>query len=126
MIKIAGVVRVILMSTVSHVFFNSIKYLLFIVVIDIVLGVGLYVLDGFDITVSSLKNVMFLEVALLFIVGGLLDFSQAQTTAGMRRFLGDKGAKYSTKKHVEAQKRGAALVLTGVWLMALTLTLDLI
>jgi hypothetical protein len=114
------------MRLVSLILLKSLKYFLIIVTFDAILGFGLYLYTGFDIAAGVLSDILILEVAFLFILSGLLDFSQAQTTVSFRRLLGDPDSEYSADKHREAQVRGAMLVLTGVWVILLAVALSLL
>ena len=114
------------MWQVSLILLKSIKYFLIIVGFDAFLGLGLFLYYGYDIAAGSMGDISILEVAFLFILGGVLDFSQARTTASTRRLLGDPDSQYSAEKHREAQARGATLILTGVWVTFFAVALDLL
>lgn len=80
------------------------------------------ILLGHDFAMDLLGNIVFLQIAVLFIAAGLADFSQSFGSINLRKLLGSK-VDYSRKKHEETQRSAAALVISGVWLILFVLVL---
>jgi len=113
------------MGSARDVLFKSAKYLLILGIFDAVLGGLFFLIYGIEATIVALDDTVILEFAFCLIIGGLFDFSQAQTTIEMRKIVfGEKKIKYSASRHAEAQKRGAAIILAGVWVILLALAIS--
>jgi hypothetical protein len=85
------------------------------------LAVGL--LLGFGAGVALFDAATFVEMALMFLAGGLYDWSQSEWMVGFRRVTGDKDAVYSRERHGEADRKGISFLLAGCYFLLLAIAL---
>jgi hypothetical protein len=67
--------------------------------------------------VGIVGDMMLIEVAILFLIAGLIDFSSSIGAAQFRKtILGSKRG-YSQSVHKEAERKAAVLLLAGVFIL---------
>ncbi len=98
------------------------------------IAVGLLVADGaaaYGLTLLSyrftetLGDLMLVEVAILFIMAGLLDFSSSVGAVQFRKTILGSKQEYSSSAHKEAEKKALVFLLDGVILLFLLVALAL-
>jgi hypothetical protein len=78
-------------------------------------GMGLF---GFSF-VEAIGDLMLVEVAILFLVAGLIDFSSSVGAVQFRRAVLGSKQDYSQPAHKEAERKAAVLVLAGLFMFVL-------
>jgi hypothetical protein len=76
------------------------------------------VLFGFSF-VEIMGDLMLVEVAMLFLVAGLIDFASSVGAVQFRKTVLGSKQEYSQSAHKEAEKRAAVLVLAGVFMFVI-------
>ncbi len=104
---------------------KSLKYFAVISMADAVASSVLALLLGMSAE-GIFGTITFLEAALLFIVGGLADFSQSRFSVNARRMLGSNISDYSKERHAAAQRVGATVIAVALWIVALGTVLALL
>jgi hypothetical protein len=96
---------------------SSLQLTLVLLAVD---GGVAYVLTILHYTlVESLGDLMLAEVAVLFILAGVLDFASSIGVAQFRKtFLGSKQG-YSSSKHKASHQSASVLLITGLILLAI-------
>jgi hypothetical protein len=96
---------------------SSLQLTLVLLAVD---GGVAYVLTIFHYTlVESLGDLMLAEVAVLFILAGVLDFASSIGVAQFRKtFLGSKQG-YSSSKHKSSLRSASILLVAGLMLLAI-------
>ena len=82
-------------------------------------GLGSYAatLFGFSF-VEVMGDLMLVEVAALFLIAGLIDFSSSVGAAHLRRAMLGSKQEYSSLAHKEAGQKALVLVLSGTFMFA--------
>jgi hypothetical protein len=76
------------------------------------------VLLGFSF-VEIIGDLMLVEVAILFLVAGLVDFGSSVAAVQFRKTVLGSRQEYSQSAHKEAERRAAVLVLAGVFMFVI-------
>jgi hypothetical protein len=71
-------------------------------------------------------DLMFLEVGVLAILGGLIEFSRSKGVYEFRRITLDSKEEFSATKHLEASKRAVVLFSAALTLFVFLIALALI
>lgn len=100
------------MLTLLTVLGRSVRLALVLLVADGVAAYGLTFLSYRFIEVMG--DLMLIEVAILFILAGLLDFSTSIGAAQFRKTLLGSKQGYSSSKHKEAEKKALVYFLGGL------------
>ncbi len=83
-------------------------------------GVAAYLLEFLNYAfIESIGDLMLVEVALLFVVAGLMDFATSIGGAQFRRMILASKEGYSASKHKETERKAAVLFLSGLILLLL-------
>ncbi|HXZ91184.1 MAG TPA: hypothetical protein VEG61_08985 [Candidatus Dormibacteraeota bacterium] len=110
------------MLTLLSVLGRSVRLALALVVVDGLAAYGLTFLSYRFIEVVG--DLMLVEVALLFLLAGLLDFFTSIGAAQFRKtFLGSKQG-YSSSKHKEAEKKAVVFFLGGLIIFLMLIILS--
>jgi hypothetical protein len=89
--------------------------------VDAVAAYGLTVLSyGF---IEIFGDSMLVEIAILFIIAGLLDFSSSIGAVQFRRTILGSKQEYSSSAHKEAEKKASVFFLSGVILFLVLVAL---
>ena len=91
---------------------------------DLLVGAGL-VLGRLSI-LGVVGDLVFVEVAILAILGGLVEFSRSKGVYEIRRITLDSKEEFSTTKHLEASRRAVVLFSSALFLFVLLVILALI
>ena len=75
-------------------------------------GIALF---GFSF-VEVIGDLMLVEVAILFLVAGLIDFASSVGSVQFRKSILGSKQEYSQSAHKEAERKAAVLVLAGVFM----------
>ena len=95
---------------------------------------GLLVADGlaaYGLTflnyrfIETIGDSMLIEVAILFIIAGLLDFSSSIGAVQFRKTILGSKQEYSSSAHKEAEKKASVFFLGGVTLLLVLVLLAL-
>ncbi|MEM0075529.1 MAG: hypothetical protein QXV84_04190 [Conexivisphaerales archaeon] len=111
-----------MLHTVSIIVYKSAEYFAVIFSFNFISSSLAFLLWGYPVAVTVFGYLTFFETALLFIAGGIADFSESFSSINLRKLMGKK-MEYSREKHKEAQKAGASLVLTGFWFMLISIAM---
>jgi len=76
--------------------------------------------------VEIIGDVMLVEVAILFIVAGLIDFSSSIGAAQFRKSVLGSKQDYSQSVHKEAERKAVVLVLAGIFIFMVLLGIAVI
>jgi len=76
--------------------------------------------------IEIIGDVMLVEVAILFIVAGLIDFSSSIGAAQFRKSVLGSKQDYSQSVHKEAERKAAVLVLAGIFIFMILLGIAVI
>jgi len=74
--------------------------------------------------IETLGDMMLIEVAVLFIIAGLVDFYSSVGAVQFRMILGSK-QEYSSSGHKDAEKKALVFLIAGVILLSVMVTLAL-
>jgi hypothetical protein len=66
--------------------------------------------------VEAVGDLMLVEVAILFLVAGLIDFSSSVGAVQFRKAVLGSKQEYSQSAHKDAERKAAVLVLAGVFM----------
>jgi len=90
-----------------------------LVTASVIVGDGLVTygitLFGFSF-VEVVGDLMLVEVAILFLVAGLIDFASSVGAVQFRKTILGSKQEYSQSAHKEAESKAAVLVLAGVFM----------
>lgn len=81
---------------------------------DVLVAYGM-ILFGFSF-VEIIGDLMLIEVAILFLLAGLIDFSSSIGAAQFRKTVLGSKQEYSQSAHKQAERRAVVLVLAGVFM----------
>jgi hypothetical protein len=76
--------------------------------------------------IEVIGDVMLVEVAILFIVAALIEFSSSVGGAQLRRLVLGSRQEYSSSAHNEAGRKALVLVLAGMFMFAILIAIALI
>jgi hypothetical protein len=86
-------------------------------------GIAAYLLEFLNYAfIESIGDLILVEVALLFIVAGLMDFATSIGGAQFRRMILTSKEGYSASKHKETERKAAVLFLAGLILLLLLIS----
>ena len=100
------------MLTLLTVLGRSVRLALGLLVSDGLAAYGLTFL-GYRL-IEVMGDLMLVEVALLFLLAGLLDFSSSVGAAQFRKTIMGSKDGYSSSKHKETEKKAAVFFLAGL------------
>jgi len=95
-----------------------------LVAADILVAYGLS-FSGFSF-IELLGDSMLVEVAILFIVGGLIDFSSSIGAVQLRKTILGSKQEYSRSAHKEAEKRALMFFMTGLIMFVILIVIAII
>lgn len=75
--------------------------------------------------IETLGDFMLAEVAILFILAGLLDFSKSIGALQLKKMILGSKQEYSASVHKEAEKKALVFLLSGVILLSILVALAL-
>jgi len=107
--------------TAMQVLKKSLVYFLILATVDMVASLVLAIFMGVSIITTVFGYLALFEMAILFIVGGMLDAWQSGSGVAARRMIWRDGRAYSAQRHRDAQKKGASFILAGVWFVIVAL-----
>ncbi len=113
------------MLTKKDIVVRSALYFGILIGADVVISLVVALIFGVESGVVFFDTATFVEMALMFLAGGLYDWSASEWAVGVRRISGTKGVEYSPEKHQEADRKGIACVLSGVYLLVFAFILTL-
>ena len=87
-----------------------------VMLVDSLIAIGMISL-GFNF-VEAMGDLMLVEVAVLFLVAGLIDFSSSVGAAEFRKTLLHSHQEYSQSAHKEAGRSALVFVTAGILLFA--------
>ena len=100
------------MLTFLAILGRSLRIAAALIVVDFILA---YVLTLLTYSlVETMGDLMLFEVAILFILAGLLDFSSSIGAAQFRKTLLHSKLEYSPAKHKEVERKAAVFFLGGL------------
>jgi len=88
---------------------------------DVLIAYGT-MLFGFSFK-EIIGDLMLIEVAILFVVAGLIDFSSSIGAVQLRKSVLRSKQDYSQAAHKEAEKKAAVLVVAGVSIFAILMAI---
>ena len=100
------------MLTFRGIVDRSIRLVLVLLAADFILGYGL-IFAGYPF-VETFGDFMLLEVAVLFVLAGLMDFSSSLGAVQFRRTILHARQEYSASKHKEVERKAAVFLLGGL------------
>jgi hypothetical protein len=86
-----------------------------------------YGLSLFGLSFSEVMgDLMLVEVALLFLLAGIIEFSSSVGAMEIRRVLFGSRTEYSDSSHKEAGRRALVLVLAGAFIFAILIVIGVL
>lgn len=76
--------------------------------------------------IEIMGDMMLIEVAILFLIAGVIDFSTSVGAAHLRKALFGSESEYSSSAHKESGRRALVLVLAGIVMFALLIAVAIL
>jgi len=112
------------MLTFLAIFIKSVRNAGGIIAVDVLVT---YVISFYGLSfIELVGDLMLVEVALLFIAAGLIDFSSSIGGVQLRKVIMGSKEGYSRSAHKEAEKRASLFFLTGLIIFLLLIVIAII
>ena len=111
------------MLTFLAILGKSLRIAAIILVADFILAYGLMFLSYSF--VETVGDIMLIEVAILFILAGLMDFSSSLGAAQFRKTILHSKEGYSSVKHKEVERKAALFFFVGLVIFSVLVILAL-